>query len=196
MSLRSLRIGLWIAVVALAAIAGTAYFLIRLEPPGSPFGGGDYALVDGAGAPLTETAFRGQPSMVFFGFTHCPDVCPTTLAEMEGWYEALGEDARDLRAYFVTVDPERDTPEVLQSYVRSVSDRVTAVTGSPDEIAKMLTAWAVYAKKVPTEGGEYTMDHTASVYLIDGDGAFQGTIAYGESSDAALQKLRRLVAEG
>ena len=131
--------------------------------------------------------------MVFFGFTHCPEVCPTTLYEMVGWFEALGDEGRDLQAFFISVDPERDTPEIMKNYAEAMTDRVTGITGDPDEIAEVIAAWHVYAAKIPTDDGDYTMDHTASVFLMDENGAFKGTIAYGENPETAIAKLRRLV---
>jgi len=197
MSLKTIRIGLWSLVVLVALIATGAYFFIKVPAPGATgLGGGDYALVDGSGGKITPATFTGHPSMLFFGFTHCPEVCPTTLSEMAVWYEGLGADADKLKSYFVTVDPERDPPEVVNDYVRAVSDRVTGVSGSQAEVDKMVAAWKVYAKKVPTEGGDYTMDHTASVFLIDSKGNFQGTIAYGENNETAVQKLQLLLSKG
>tara|TARA_R110002020_G_scaffold194317_5_gene395035 strand:- start:1559 stop:2188 length:630 start_codon:yes stop_codon:yes gene_type:complete len=154
--------------------------------------GTEFTLVDHTGAPITQAAFEGRPTLLYFGFTRCPEVCPTTLYEMSGWFEALGEEGRDLQAFFITVDPERDTPEIMKGYAEAFSDRVTGITGDPDEIAKVIAAWHVYAAKVPTEDGDYTMDHTASVFLIDRHGEFKGTIAYGESAETATAKLRRL----
>jgi protein SCO1/2 len=154
--------------------------------------GAPFTLVDHNGEPITEQAFRGHPSAVFFGFTHCPDVCPTTLFEMDGWLKQLGQDGEEIRAYFVSVDPERDTPEALEAYVSNVSDRITGITGEPEEVAAMLKSFGIYARKVELEGGGYTMDHTASVLLLDESGDLFGTIAYGENSDTALAKLQRL----
>jgi protein SCO1/2 len=197
MTLKTIRIGLWALVAFVAIFATGAYFFIKVPAPGAAgLGGGDYALVDGNGAKVTPATFTGHPSMLFFGFTHCPEVCPTTLSEMAAWYQGLGADADKLKGYFVTVDPERDTNAIVKDYVHAVSDRITGVSGSPGEIDKMLSAWKVYAKKVPTEGGDYTMDHTASVFLIDSKGNFQGTIAYGESSETAVQKLKLLISKG
>jgi protein SCO1/2 len=195
MTLRTLRIGLWSAVVVLALAATVLYFGVG-RPGATAFGGGDYVLEDGSGAEVTPAVFTGKPSMLFFGYTHCPDVCPTTLAEMAGWYEQLGPDADKLNAFFVTVDPERDTPAIIDDYVHAVSDRVTGITGSPAEIAKMLAAWKVYSEKVPGADGDYTMNHTASVFLINSKGGFEGTIAYGESQDVAVAKLKKLIAKG
>ncbi|KFC61338.1 Cytochrome oxidase biogenesis protein Sco1/SenC/PrrC, putative copper metallochaperone [Devosia sp. LC5] len=199
MTLKTIRIWLWAGIAVMAVILAGATFLLR--QPGSAatasagFGGGTYSLVDQRGRPVDQTMFQGHPSALFFGFTHCPEVCPTTMAEMSTWFEALGDEGKNLQAYFVTVDPERDTPEILGDYVSWVSDRITGVTGSPEEIAKIVKAWGVYAAKVPLEGDDYTMDHTASVFLLDTKGEFQGTIAYGEDSATAIGKLRNLLAK-
>jgi len=197
MTLRTIRIGLWAAVVALALIATAAYFLVKVPGPGQAgtFGAGTYSLVDGNGGPVTEASFKGAPSMLFFGYTHCPDVCPTTLSDMAAWFAQLGDEGKALKGYFVTVDPERDTPEVIKDYVASVTDRVTGVTGTPEEIAKILSAWRVYSKKVPGQDGDYTMDHTASVFLLNSKGEFEGTIAYQEASSVAIEKLKKLLAK-
>ncbi|WP_026227311.1 SCO family protein [Hoeflea sp. 108] len=158
--------------------------------------GAPFVLVDQKGKEITEAAFRGQPSAVFFGFTHCPEVCPTTLFELDGWLKQLGDEGKNIRAYFVSVDPERDTADVMNSYVTNVSDRIIGITGTPEKIAAMTKAFGIYSKKVPTEGGDYTMDHTASVLLLNSKGDFFGTIAYEENPTAALAKLQRLAKEG
>jgi len=158
--------------------------------------GGTFELVDSRGAPINEQAFRGHPSVVFFGFTHCPEVCPTTLFEMDGWLKTLGDEGKDIQAYFVSVDPERDTPQVMNDYVTNVSDRITGITGDPAKVDQMVKDFKIYARKVPTDDGDYTMDHTASVLLLGKNGQFFGTIAYGENEDTALAKLKRLAAEG
>jgi protein SCO1/2 len=160
---------------------------------GDPFGA-PFELVAHDGTPITEDAFRGHPSIVFFGFTHCPEVCPTTLYEMDGWLTSLGKDGKDIRAYFITVDPERDTPKVLGDYVTAVSDRVTGISGEPARVEAMYKSFRIFARKVPADDGNYNMDHTASVLMLDSQGRLFGTIAYGEVSDSALQKLRRLAA--
>jgi len=196
MDIKTIRIGLWAAVVVVGlVVAGGAVFLRNGQASAQGFGNGVYSLVDQRGNPVDQTMFKGHPSALFFGFTHCPEVCPTTLAEMSGWFEALGDEGKDLQAYFVTVDPERDTPEIIGDYVSWVSDRITGVTGKPEEIDKIVKAWGVYAQKVPLDDGGYTMDHTASVFLLDRQGQFQGTIAYREDSATALDKLRNLLAK-
>ncbi|MBX3596861.1 MAG: SCO family protein [Rhizobiaceae bacterium] len=158
--------------------------------------GGPFELVDNRGEPITEQAFREHPSAVFFGFTHCPEVCPTTLFEMDGWLKQLGDEGKDIRAYFVTVDPERDTPQAMNDYVTNVSDRITGITGDPAKIDQVIKDFKIYARKVPTEDGDYTMDHTASVLLLGRQGQFFGTIAYEENSETAIAKLKRLAVEG
>jgi protein SCO1/2 len=184
-----------ILVLMAAGIGFLTFDWYRRSSGGEPYGA-PFALVNQTGAPITEAAFRGQPSAVFFGFTHCPEVCPTTLFELDGWLKKLGDDGKNLRAYFVTVDPERDTAEIMDTYVGNVSDRITGITGEPDKVHAMIKAFGIFARKVELEGGDYTMDHTASVILLDSDGSFAGTIAYEENPDTALAKLKRLAAEG
>ena len=194
MTLSRLRLVLW-ALVGVAALAATglyAYTTMTRPAQSAALGQGDYQLVATTGEAFTRDSLKGKPSMVFFGFTHCPEVCPTSLAEMASWYEALGEEADNLQAFFITVDPERDTADIVADYV-GWTERVTGVTGTPEEVAKATSSWAVYAEKVPLEGGDYTMDHTASVFLVNAQGEFEGTIAYRENSDTALAKLRRLL---
>lgn len=194
--IRSFRLWLWVAVVALALTAGAAALLLRQPVQAArSFGGGTYSLLDQNGRSVDQTMFQGHPSVLFFGYTHCPDVCPTTMAEMASWFQTLGDEGKTLQAYFVTVDPERDTPAVLGDYVSWVSDRITGVTGDPAEIAKIVKAWGIFAEKVPLGDGEYSMDHTASVFLLNAKGEFEGTIAYGEANATALGKLRNLLAK-
>jgi protein SCO1/2 len=190
--MRSILVG--ILVLMAAGIGWLTFDWYRSQNAGEPYGG-PFTLVDQKGAEITEAAFRGQPSAVFFGFTHCPEVCPTTLFELDGWLKKLGDDGKEIRAYFVTIDPERDRPEIMNAYVSNVSDRITGITGDPEKVAAMAKSFGIYARKVDLEGGDYTMDHTASILLLDGSGDFAGTIAYGESADAAIAKLKRLADE-
>ena len=198
--LKTMRLVTWAAVAAVALIL--AVLVARqaiVTSNGVSVGavadiGGPFRLVDETGAPVSEADLAGRPTAMFFGFTFCPDVCPTTLFEASGWLEALGPAGDDLNVVFVTVDPERDTPDVLAAYISAFDPRIRAFTGTPDAVEAMVKAYRVYARRVPLDGGGYTMDHTASVFLLDRAGAFVGTIAYGEARDTALQKLRRLVA--
>ena len=191
--MRSILVG--ILVLMAAGVGFLTFDWYRKSAGGEPYGA-SFALVDQKGAPITEAAFRGHPSAVFFGFTHCPEVCPTTLFELDGWLKKLGDEGKNLRVYFVSVDPERDTAEIMDTYVSNVSDRITGITGEPDKVHAMAKAFGIYSRKVDLEGGDYTMDHTASVILLDSSGDFAGTIAYEENPDAALTKLKRLAAEG
>ncbi|WP_343312326.1 SCO family protein [Brucella sp. BE17] len=180
-------------IAFIVVIVGAAGFnMIRdKEAAKEPFGG-PLDLVTMDGQKFTEKELRATPTAIFFGFTHCPDVCPTTLYELDGWLDQLGPDGENIKAYFVTVDPERDTQEVMNTYVGNVSKRIIGITGTPGNIASMVKSYHVYAKKVPSEDGDYTMDHTASVFLLDKGGHFRSTIAYQENSDTALQKLKNL----
>lgn len=157
------------------------------EAYGVPFN-----LVDQDGQPISEAAFRGHPTALFFGFTHCPEVCPTTLYELDTWFAELGDEAADIKAYFISIDPERDTPQVLGDYLSNVTDRVRGITGEPEAVRQMARGFNIYFKRTDLDGGDYTMDHTASVLLLDSQGRFRKTIAWGESAETAIQKLRDL----
>ena len=153
--------------------------------------GGPFKLVDQNAKPITEQDFKGEPFLVFFGFTHCPDVCPTTLFEVSEIFRALGPDAKNLRAMFVTVDPERDTPAVMKDYLASFDPRIVGATGDVDAITAAEKSFRVYAKKVPTDGGGYTMDHTAIVYLMNKDGRFVAPFNMKRRPEEAAAELKR-----
>ena len=153
--------------------------------------GGPFRLTDHNGRTVTEADFRGKPFLVFFGFTHCPDVCPTALFEMSETFRRLGPDADKARALFISVDPERDTPEMLKQYVSSFDPRIVGLTGTPEEIAAVTKAYKVYAKKVPLDGGGYTLDHSAIVYLMDRQGRFVAPFNLKRPADQAAADLRR-----
>ncbi|WP_315923836.1 SCO family protein [Mesorhizobium sp. SP-1A] len=191
--MRSILVG--ILVLMAAGIGWLTFDWYRGHYSGEAFGA-PFTLVDQKGQPITQEAFRGHPSAVFFGFTHCPEVCPTTLFELSGWLKTIGDDGKNIRAYFVSIDPARDTPDVMNTYVGNFSDRIVGITGEPDKVYDMAKAFGIYWKKVPTDGGDYTMDHTASVLLLNGKGEFAGTIAYGENADTAQAKLKRLAEKG
>ncbi|MBB6483855.1 protein SCO1/2 [Rhizobium lusitanum] len=186
-----------ILTIFLLGVCGLiAYFTWSLIPPATAAEnqmGGPFNLIDDRGQPITEQTLKGHPSLIYFGYTHCPDVCPTTLFEMAGWFKTLGPEADRLKAYFFSVNPERDTAEVMHKYTGNFTDRITGITGDPAEMQKAVKAWRIYAKKVPSPGGDYTMDHTASVLLVDTSGNLRGLIAYGEDNGVALQKIRNLL---
>lgn len=179
-----------ILVVMAAGVGFMTFEWYRAQS--SPSFGAPFELVDQHGEPVTQAAFQGNPTALFFGFTHCPDVCPTTLFELDGWLEELGEEGESIKAYFVTVDPERDTPDVMDDYVSNVSERITGITGDPDKVAEMADSYGIFSRKIEQEDGDYTMDHTASILLLDETGDFHGTIAYGENPDNAVAKLKSL----
>jgi len=153
--------------------------------------GGPFKLVDQNAKPITDQDMKGRPFLVFFGFTHCPDVCPTTLFDVSEVFRALGPDAKDVRALFITVDPERDTPAVLKDYLSSFDPRIVGVTGDDTAVASVEKAYRVYAKKVPLDGGGYTMDHTALVYLMNKDGHFVAPFSTKRKPEEAAADLKR-----
>lgn len=198
-TLRIVRYVLW-GLVAVAAVAAGILLSNALrgtpeEPLEGLTMGAPFALVTDEGTPITEAAFRGHPSLIFFGFTFCPDVCPTALAEVSGWLAELGDEAADLAVYFVTVDPERDVPERLNNYLSVFDPRIVGITGPAEAVRAMLDSYHVGYERYETEGG-YLMDHTASFYLLDGNGDFVGFISYNALREEALDLLRRLVREG
>lgn len=150
----------------------------------------DFAL-DGSNGVVDAAALRGHWSLVFLGFTHCPDICPTTLFEVSEVFNRLGADAEKVSAIFVTVDPERDTPEKLKLYLSSFHPRISALSGSDAQVEAIKKAYFVYAKRVPLEGGSYTMDHTSVVYLMDRQGKFVAPFNLKRDADAAAADLRR-----
>jgi len=153
--------------------------------------GGPFRLLDHNGRLVTDANFKGHPFLVFFGFTHCPDICPTALFEMSEVLKRLGPDADKTAALFISVDPERDTPEKLKDYVSSFHPRVIGLTGTPAEIEAVTKAYRAYAKKVPLEGGDYTMDHSAIVYLMDKEGRFVAPFNLKRSAEQAAADLKR-----
>jgi len=140
---------------------------------------------------VSEQDFKGHPFLVFFGFTHCPDVCPTTLFEVSEILRSLGPDADRARAVFITVDPERDTPAVMKDYLSSFDPHLAGLTGDPAAVAAVAKVYRVYYKKVPLDQGGYTMDHTAIVYLMDKDGRFVAPFNLKRPAEAAAADLRR-----
>ena len=153
--------------------------------------GGPFRLLDHNGRVVTDATFKGRPFLVFFGFTHCPDICPTALFEMSEVLKRLGPDADKTAALFISVDPERDTPEKLKDYVSSFHPRVFGLTGTPAEIEAVTRAYRAYAKKVSLDGGGYTMDHSAIVYLMDKDGRFVAPFNLKRSAEQAAADLKR-----
>jgi protein SCO1 len=153
--------------------------------------GGPFSLTDQNGHTVTDRDLKGKPFLAFFGFTHCPDVCPTALFEVSEIMKALGPDADRVRVLFVTVDPERDTAALLKDYLSSFDPHLSALTGSPEAIAAIAKAYRVYYKKVPLAEGDYTMDHTAIVYLMNKDGKFVSPFNIKRPPEVAAADLRK-----
>ena len=153
--------------------------------------GGPFQLTDQSGQTVTEKNLLGRPTLIFFGFTHCPDVCPTSLFEISEVLKAMGKDADRVNAYFVSVDPERDTTAAMKDYLSSFDPHLQGLTGDPEAMAKVLSAYRVYSKKVPLKDGDYTMDHTALIYLMDRDGHFVSPFNLKRTPEEAANDLKR-----
>jgi protein SCO1 len=155
--------------------------------------GGAFTMTDSSGREVTEKTYAGKVWMMFMGFINCPDICPTTLAEMSGWLKELGADEDGIRGFLVTVDPDRDTPEVVSRYISSFDDRIVGLVPTANQLESFAENYKVHYDKVPLKEGGYTMDHTAGVLLFDQSGRFSGTIDLHEDRETALAKLRNLL---
>jgi protein SCO1/2 len=178
----SLLIGLMVMLWALGGVRG-------ITAPAAI--GGPFQLTDQSGQTVTEKNLQGRPTLIFFGFTHCPDVCPTALFEISEILRAMGNDADRVNAYFISVDPERDSKEAIKDYLSSFDPHLKGLTGDPEVIAKVLSAYRVYAKKVPLKDGDYTMDHTALTYLMDHDGKFVAPFNLDRPPEVAAAELKK-----
>ena len=153
--------------------------------------GAKFSLINHQGAPVTESVFQGHPSALFFGFTHCPEVCPTTLNDLALAKQELGPNDK-LKVYFITLDPLRDTSDVLAEYIPYFGPDFMGITGSEADIQALSKSWGIYSQRSELSDGGYNIDHTATVFLLDSKGQFAGTIAYGEAQDIAVKKLENL----
>jgi len=178
----SLLVGLLVMLWAMGGVRGvTAPAAI----------GGPFQLTDQSGANVTEKDLQGRPTLIFFGFTHCPDVCPTSLFEISEILRAMGKDADRVNAYFISVDPERDDAKAMKDYLSSFDPHLKGLTGDPAAVQKVISAYRVYAKKVPLKDGDYTMDHTALIYLMDRDGRFVAPFNVNRKPEEAATDLKR-----
>jgi len=153
--------------------------------------GGPFHLEDQDGKPFSDTDMKGRPFLIFFGFTHCPDICPTTLFNISQVLRQLGKDADRIGALFITVDPERDTPLALKDYLSNFDPHLRGLTGDPAAVQAAIKAYRVYAKKIPLDNGDYSMDHTAVVYLMDKEGIFVAPFNLKRTPEAEAAELRR-----
>ena len=160
--------------------------------PGPSAIGGPFTLTGQDGKPFTDQDMKGKPFLVFFGYTHCPDICPTTLFELSEVLHAMGKDADRINALFITVDPDRDTAAVMKDYLSSFDPHLRGATGTQQQIEAVEKEYRVYAKKVPTKNGDYSMDHSAVVYLMDKNGLFVAPFNLSKRSPAeAAEALRK-----
>lgn len=182
-------------IPVLAALAGlgllTVAALVTFRPdvvPAPAAVGGPFSLVSHEGRPFTEKDVAGAPFIVFFGFTHCPDVCPTAMFELTAVLKAAGPRADRVRALFISVDPERDTPELLKTYLESFDPRIVGLTGTPEQVAAAAKAYRAYFRKV-SAGESYTMDHTAGIYLMDSQGRFVRLLDMNKKADEVAKDI-------
>ncbi|HEY4471097.1 MAG TPA: SCO family protein [Stellaceae bacterium] len=155
--------------------------------------GGPFHLIDQNGKPVSDADLKGKWQLVFFGYTHCPDACPTALNEISLALDRLGMKRDEVEVVFITVDPERDTPDALKSYVQSFDAPIIALTGTPDAVAQAAKAYRVFYAKHPRGDGDYDMDHSALIYVMNPEGRFTATFTPDSSADAIAQRLEKLI---
>lgn len=191
-----------IAGFLIGALAGAAILLLTTPQGGQPVQssgtaliGGPFSLVGTDGKPVTDRDFRGRYMLIFFGFTHCPDICPAELQVTAQALDQLGDKAKKVVPIFITLDPERDTPEAMANYVKSFGPNFVGLTGSPEAIAAAAKAYRVSYAKVENKGspGDYSVDHSALVYLMDPEGRYVTHFSYGLSADQMAEKLGKLL---
>jgi protein SCO1/2 len=196
--MRARLIAFVIAGFLIGAIAGAAVLLVANPQGGQPVQssgaaliGGPFSLVGADGKPVTDRDFRGRYMLIFFGFTHCPDICPAELQVIAQALEQLGDKAKKVVPIFITLDPERDTPEAMANYVKSFGPNFVGLTGSPEAIAAAAKAYRVAYSKVENKdsAGDYSVDHSALVYLMDPEGRYVTHFSYGLSADQMAEKL-------
>ncbi len=196
LSPRTRRLILPVGAFLLGLVGVSAATVIMLVPQAHQATsgiGGPFTLTDQNGKTVTDQDFRGATHLVFFGFTHCPDVCPTTLQQISDVLAALGPKAEGMKVAFVTVDPERDTPEALKDYLSSFDPRIVGLTGSPEQVAATVKAYRGYAKKVPGKDGDYVMEHTALVYVMNARNDFVGALNLNRpAQETAAELTKRL----
>ena len=182
------RIAALVAALVLAAAVGLYAVMAFTQGPGPSLIGGPFALQTGDGKTVTDADMKGEPFLVYFGYTHCPDVCPTTLAQISDVLKRLPGKA--IRVLFITVDPERDTPRLMSDYVSSFDPRIIGLSGNTEEVAQVLREYRVYARKAPGADGDYSMDHSSVIYLMDAKGRFVEAFNLERSPDDSAKELQ------
>ena len=155
--------------------------------------GASFELIDSNGNKITEAAFVGSPTVLFFGFTHCPTVCPLALHRLSLLIEKLDKDQKKLKVYFITLDPERDTWRVLNKYLTGFNNRIIGITGESEKIKILAKSWGIYSKKVPLDGDNYSIDHTALIFLLKSNGNFLKTIDFEDDFELSLKEIKKLL---
>ncbi len=198
---------LWLLLISVFVLGALSLTLILRMPmtaatstqvsiTGRPMIGGPFRLTTHEGKTLTNEDLKGTPYVAFFGFTHCPDVCPTALWNLSELLKALGPDGNKLKVLLISVDAERDKPELLATYLQSFDPRIIGLTGTEEQVAETVRAFKTFVRKVPLKDGEFTFDHIATIYLMDCKGEFFSALDLHEPEEARLAKLRRLIKEG
>jgi protein SCO1 len=199
-----MKLGMRLSIIVLVAIIGgtAAFYATDLLTPTKtvqvvratrPAIGGAFTLTSHRGETVTDQTFRGKTQLVFFGFTHCPDICPMALLLVTDLLERLGPAADQIQPIFITIDPERDTPQVMARYVEAFHPSLIGLTGTPEQIAGAASAFKVFYRKSPRPDGDYFMDHSGSIYVMAPDGAFRGTLDIHESPEVADERLRKIL---
>jgi protein SCO1 len=189
------------AVLAGLVILGTGAFLALAwrDTPRGVAGtalsaiGGPFQLVDQNGKVVTDSDLKGKWSLVYFGYTHCPDACPTALNDISIALSELGPKRDAVRPVFITVDPERDTPETLKAYVTSFDAPILALTGTAEQVAKAAKGYRVYYAKHPEAGGDYSMDHSSVIYVMDPQGRFTASFTHESAPEQISERLKKLL---
>jgi cytochrome oxidase Cu insertion factor (SCO1/SenC/PrrC family) len=191
------------AVLAGLAILGAGVFFVlalRDNPRGAAGTGlvsaigGSFGLTDQNGKTVTDVDLKGKWSLIYFGYTHCPDACPTALNDIAIALDELGAKREEVRPVFITVDPERDTTEALKAYVTSFDAPILALTGTPEQVAQAAKAYRVYYAKHPEAGGDYSMDHSSVIYVMDPQGRFTASFTHESTPEQIAERLRKLLA--
>lgn len=192
--MRRIHLAFFATALFAAGFAVAAMVSFNIEKPqgeGKALIGGPFSLIDTNGNRVSDRDFRGRLMLVFFGYTHCPDICPTELQAVSEVMDKLGSEADKVAPIFITVDPERDTPELLAAYVKSFSERITGLTGPVGDVASAANAYRVYYRK--TGGGDYSVDHSAFIYLMDGEGKYLTHFTFNTTPESMVGVIKKHV---
>ena len=195
--MKKLCVSLTLLITIGALMGGLALYMRYIAQgrgtPGVIYLTQPFSMLNQDGQTVTEQTFLGKPSLFFFGYTHCPDICPTTLGKITAWLHDMGPDAQNLNVVFVTVDPARDTPEAMKNYLSAFSPQITGLIGNPKPLRQLAKEYMVYYAKVPEKNGDYSMNHSAMIIMVGPHGAFKGAISQSDSDEAAMSKIRALL---